>query len=119
VDGFEGAYSYKSEQQFEQAYRTIRETGSKWTAAPEKYRKHVRAAFGIWMDDHWRKKGWNTTDVAKNYFPPNEFESAVRSALKVSDEYVWVYTEKPRWWTNQDLPQAYIDAVKRARGVAK
>jgi hypothetical protein len=31
---------------------------------------------------------------------------------------VWIYTEKPRWWTREELPPAYIEAVRKARGEA-
>ena len=41
--------------------------------------------------------------------------SAVRAALEVSDEYVWIYTEQPRWWPRQKLPQQYIDALDAGR----
>lgn len=115
VDAFEQAYPFKDPRQFEQGYATIRESGPKWTAAPEKYRRHVRAGFGLWMDYDWRKKGWETTEVSKNHFTPESFGAAVRAALRVSDGYVWVYTEQPRWWTREKLPQAYIDALKKAR----
>jgi len=56
----------------------------------------------------WEMWGSRRFDLA-------EFETSVRPALEISDEYVWVYTEKPLWWTNQRLPQAYVDALKRAR----
>ncbi len=36
-------------------------------------------------------------------------------ALELSDEYVWIYAEHPRWWTNEKLPEAYLDAIKKAR----
>lgn len=52
--------------------------------------------------------------VEKNHFTPDEFEAAVRAALQRSDEYVWVYTEQPRWWTNEKLPAAYVEAVEQA-----
>jgi hypothetical protein len=58
-------------------------------------------------------------DFSKNHFTPAEFEAAVRSALEVSDEYVWIYTEQPRWWTSERLPAAYIDALRSARGKPK
>src|SRR5438046_10300176 len=67
------------------------------------------------MDYDWRRKGWNVEDFAKNHFSPTEFETAVRSALRLSDEYVWIYTEQPRWWTKEKLPQAYVDALAKAR----
>jgi hypothetical protein len=115
VDAWETSYPYKERRQFERAYETIKEKALGWTAVPGKYRKQVQAGFGIWMDYDWRKKGWDTTDFSKNHFRPAEFEGAVRSALQVSDRYVWVYTEQPRWWTGAKLPQAYVDALTNAR----
>jgi hypothetical protein len=115
VDAWESSYRYKEPAQFERAYETITKTALGWTAVPEKYRKHARAGFGLWMDADWRKKGWDLADFAKNYFTPDQFEAALRSALRRSDRYVWVYTEQPRWWTNEKLPPAYAEAVRRAR----
>ena len=67
------------------------------------------------MDYDWRKNGWNLTDFSKNHFTPAQFESTVRSALTVSEGYVWIYTEQPRWWTGERLPQEYVEALTRAR----
>ena len=39
----------------------------------------------------------------------------MRAALDVSDEYVWIYTEQPRWWTNERLPNEYVRALANAR----
>ena len=77
--------------------------------------------FGLWMDCDWRIKGWDTADPSKNFFTPQAFETSVRAALSTADEYVWVYTETPKWWAGESakmehLPQAYEDAVRRARG---
>jgi len=55
--------------------------------------------FGIWIDYDWRKKGWDDQDVSKNYYTPEGFEKTVSTALKTADEYVWIYTETPRWWS--------------------
>ncbi len=115
VDAWEPSYPYKEQKQFEEAYQTIKQKALDWTAVPDKYRSQVKAGFGIWMDNDWRKKGWNLTDFSKNHFGPAQFENAVRSALRVSDEYVWIYTEQPRWWTKEKLPQAYVDALVKAR----
>lgn len=86
-----------------------------WTAVPDKYRRQVQAGFGIWLDCRWRQVGWHLDDLTKNYFTPQEFEHSVRAALQVSDRYVWIYTEQPRWWTNERLPPAYIDALRAAK----
>jgi hypothetical protein len=43
----------------------------------------------------------------------------LRAALKQADEYVWIYTETPRWWTKdgtpEKLPSDYVEAVRTAR----
>lgn len=115
VDAWEPSYGYKRRDQFEKARDTILNRTLEWTADKEKYRKHGRAGFGVWMDNDPSKYGWNTDDVAKNYFTPAEFTTSVQTALELSDEYVWIYTEKPRWWTREKLPTEYIDALKNAR----
>ncbi len=115
VDAWEYSYPYKQEKQFRQAYETVTKSSLEWSAVPEKYRRHVRAGFGIWMDCRWRQVGWNLDDFSKNHFTPDEFQYAVRFALEHSDEYVWIYTEQPRWWTNERLPEAYVAALRRAR----
>ena len=115
VDAWEYAYPYKQRQQFRQGYETIRVKSLEWTSHPEKYRRHVTAGFGIWMDYNWRQVGWDLDDLTKNHFSPREFENAVRFALESSDKYVWIYTEQPRWWTNEKLPAAYVSALNAAR----
>lgn len=113
VDAWEFSYPYKERKQFEEAYETITTKSLTATAAPEKYRRQVKAGFGIWMDH--KRKGWDVGDFSNNYFSPAELESAVRSALEVSDGYVWIYSERPKWWPNEMLPQPYVAAVTNAR----
>jgi hypothetical protein len=115
VDAYEDSYGYRRPDQFERAYRTIKEKGLIWTGEKEAYRSHVQAGFGIWMDNDWNKHGWNATDFSKNYFKPEGFCESVQAALRKTDEYVWIYTEKPRWWTNEQMPAAYLKALEAAR----
>ena len=68
-------------QQFEEGYKPVREQKVAWTAAPDKYRRHVEAGFGIWMYGRWRQVGWNLDDFSRNHFTPQQFETAVRAAL--------------------------------------
>ena len=42
-------------------------------------------------------------------------EDALRTALEVSDEYVWLYSEQLNWWTGKNVPEEYREAVRRAR----
>lgn len=115
VDGWEGAYTYKRKEQFQQAYESITNKLAAMAADPEKYRRHFTAGFGIWMDCNWRGVGWHTDDLSKNFFKPAEFETSVRLGLQATDEYVWIYTEQPRWWTNEKLPKEYVEALVKAR----
>lgn len=117
VDAWEFSYPYKERKQFEQAYETITKKALQWTAVPDKYKAQVKVGFGLWMDH--KRKGWDVADFSKNYFSPGEFEAAVRSALEVSDGYVWVYSERPKWWTQEMLPQAYVEALAKARRAQK
>ena len=114
VDAWEGAYRYKQKEQFQKAYDTIKVKSLDWTAVPEKYGSQVQAGFGIWMDCDWREVGWNLSDHSRNHFTPAEFQQTVRLALETSDQYVWIYTEQPRWWTNEKLPKEYVDALGKA-----
>jgi hypothetical protein len=86
----------------------------------DKYLRFCSLGFGLWLDDDWRKRGWETEAVEKNYFPPDVFEAAVREALFACDEYVWIYSETPRWWSADGrpvkLPAAYDAALRRACG---
>ena len=119
VDGHEMSYGYRDADAFAQAYRTIKEHAATLSADPARYRRVVSAGFGLWLDYDWRKKGWDTTDLEKNYFSPSRFQTSLLTALEHSDEFVWIYTEKPRWWSPAgkpvDLPSMYVDMVRRAR----
>jgi hypothetical protein len=71
------------------------------------------------LDYDWRANGWDPRDPAKNYFTPAAFEASLKAALGRSDQYVWIYTETPRWWSEEgtrvQLPDAYVEAIRRAR----
>jgi len=127
VDGCELAYRYKEPAEFTKMYQTMSRGVMPIVRDPEKYRKAFSLGFGIWMDEDWRKHGWDTHDFSKNYFTPDQFGKSVKTALETSDEYVWVYTEKPKWWSETkswwsvgcepvDLPEAYARALREAAG---
>lgn len=119
VDGHELSYGYRDPALFGAAYRTMKEGLLPLVADDGKYLRHVSAGFGIWMDYDWRRHGWRTDQVDGNYFTPQALEASVRGALQAADEYVWIYSETPRWWTEEggprDLPPPYEAAIRRAR----
>ena len=118
VDGCEAAYAFKDLILFEREYKKMKDGLLPIVADPKKYHQAMSFGFGLWMDDNSQKQLWNTEDFSKNHFTPEQFEASVREAFRVSDEYVWVYTEKPRWWTENgpstNLPPQYESAVRKA-----
>ena len=118
IDGWESAYSYFEEKKFRKARQMIHKDILALTADPVKYPKFYSASFGLWMDYQWKERGWNVEHPEQNPSPPERFESFVRMALQYADEYVWVYSEAPRWWSDRGgplkLPPAYEAAIRRA-----
>jgi len=119
VDGHEISYGYKSPEQFEAARKSTLGGLLPIVRDPEKYHQVISIGFGIWLDRDWRKKGWDTEDVSRNYFSPENFQTSVHAALQTADEYVWIYSETPRWWSDKGkpvkLPAAYAEALEQAR----
>lgn len=119
VDGFEQAYGFRGEFQFALARYLFREWLSLRSRVPERYRRHMRLGFGLWLDYQWRLAppyGWDPEDPSKNHFTPSRFREALRLALRYSDRYVWVYTEQPNWWTGERLHPDYYEALREAQG---
>jgi hypothetical protein len=119
VDGHELSYGYRDAKSFFDARRAIARDAAALAADREAYHRVISVGFGLWLDHDWRQKGWDTRDLAKNHFSPAGFETSLRAALEQSDEYVWIYTETPRWWSEKGesvaLPPPYIDVVRRSR----
>ncbi len=114
VDGYEFAYGFKRRLDFEGAREDIKRKAILLSTVPERYSKHVQAGFGLWLD-YGGEKRWSATDLSRNFFQPDEFERSVREALDVSDRYVWIYSETPRFFLPSQLPTAYLQAIRRAR----
>ncbi len=116
VDGYEIGYPLKANQ-WRWAYKAMDEDLLGIVADPKKYRQNTSIGFGTWLDFNYTT--WNVKDVSKNYFTPEEYEGVVRTALELSDEYVWMFTDQVRWWSEEGkpvkLPAAYDAAIRRAR----
>ena len=124
VDGYEPAYFHnKDTARFAAAYRMLTQDLLSIVADPGRYRRLLSVSFGLFLDYDPDGRRWNGVDGSANYYTPGAFETSVRAALAIADEYVWIYTEAPRWWspagTAVDLPDGYADALRRARGDAR
>jgi hypothetical protein len=119
VDGYERSYGFRQEGQFEEGREITAIRTAALMADPAAYLRTVSPAFGLWLDYNWPKLGWRTDRPESNYFTPEGFRTSLAAALERSDDYVWVYTERPRWWTAEgnrvDLPEAYVREIRRVR----
>ena len=122
VDGFELSYGFREPAQFDDARRLVTAGALPVVGAREAYRSRLRLAFGIWVDYDWRRRGWSQADASRNYLTPEALERVAAAALRASDEYVWIYSETPRWWgaasADARMPTAYDAALRRARAAA-
>lgn len=122
VDGFEPSYGYRDPALFADARRMMLDDVLPIVGDRERYRSVVSLGFGLWLDHEWRREGWHARDPSRNYFTPEALERSLCAALREADEYVWLYMEIPRRWTDDgtplDLPPVYLDAVRRARRCA-
>jgi hypothetical protein len=119
VDGRENAYRYKTKAEYDQAYTEGSEEILRMVADPEKYKKVRSLGFGLYMDapvSPGAYGSWMPNDPKTWWFTPAEWEQTLKYALERSDEYVWIYSEKPGWWEDwkKDMPQELYDATVRA-----
>jgi hypothetical protein len=114
VNGYEGSYAFSEEKEFNWAYSLMKDNAI-LSSSPEAYRARLQAAFGLWVDLESNSHGWYPDNVAKNKFSPERFQAAVIKGLRRTDRYVWIYSQKPQWWTKKDLPPEYVWALRRAR----
>lgn len=115
IDGWEYAYGYTKPHQFARANRIIKQDIPFWTADRSRYRHHFEAALGLWTDYEFRDFGWNQTDFSGNFHQPDQLTARLGQAASQVDQYVWLYSSKANWWTGENLPEAYIEAVRRAK----
>lgn len=103
VDGCEWSYRYNSVVEYLEAAVLIK-GGCQELVSPAnraKYRAQVQVSFGMYLDAYWNPKDskWGAWYVDGKGRPRVErLRENVATALRVADEYVWVYGEKFRWW---------------------
>lgn len=102
VDGNENAYYYNSDAEFLRAAVDIKGAPGQRLVSPQnraKYRAQVQAGMGLYLDRY------NAAPGTKYYFDPGpgathvgRFQEHLGSALRATDEYVWLWGERGRWW---------------------
>jgi len=115
-DGYESSYLYKTNEQFRQARRDIKETGKRYSRYPDLYEKRLKVAFAVWPVGGAELKADN---YLENYFTPEELEHALNFAMRNSDGYIWLYLGGMSMLRNKyrelEFPPAYKQAIINAR----
>ncbi|MCX7047933.1 MAG: hypothetical protein NTX50_20910 [Candidatus Sumerlaeota bacterium] len=100
VDGCESAYSYNSVNAYLEAGNLMHGNCQELVSPANraKYRAQVQVSFGLYLDAYCNPttSPWYIDGLGG----PREqrLRENVRTALRVADEYVWVYGEKYRWF---------------------
>jgi hypothetical protein len=118
IDGNLPSYYYTQTYEFWRGYWMMKNNASVLVPMElkEKFRNQVRASFALFADNSFDgiisgfQKHMSQDERAK-MFTYQAYES-----LQMTDEYVWLYTERMNWRSGQNLPpgidQAIIDAKK-------
>jgi hypothetical protein len=117
VDGCEMAsYYYNNRTQYLEGANMIRNEASA-LVAPEnraKYRAQVQNGPAFYLDAYTNppESAWYID--SKGSTPAARLAVNAQSAVEASDEYVWIYGEKYRWWPTGNgsvSPQSWEDAM--------
>lgn len=103
IDGNEGAYCHNSEAAFNADYVSIKRDCLA-LVSPEnraKYRAQVQVGHGIYLDAYVNESSSSYYVGGQGKSRASRLQENVTSAFHASDEYVWLYGEKGRWWPSR------------------
>ena len=115
IDGWETSYYFTRRAQFTIGKAMMTKELVKYSENQAQYLKLVRPAFAVYMDKAYAQRGWDAERWWLNYFSPIQLQTQLEYAFEATDHYVWLYSEHPKWWTNENLSPDYIEAVRAAR----
>ncbi len=124
IDGNEGAYYYTSSEQYFRAYHAIhqRALGLVPPELREKYERQVQAGQALYVDHNFALRQPDTGKYISYRMTPDErakwFEHNTYWALYTTDEFVWCYSERMNWWTNNVPPGLEAAIVSARRKIA-
>ena len=115
IDGWEISYYFTRREQFSVVKAMMSKELVAFSGNAAQYQKLVRPAFAVYMDRGYAVHGWNAELWWLNAFSPVQLQTQLEYAFEATDQYVWLYSEHPKWWTNENLSPDYIEAVRAAR----
>ena len=108
IDGYEGSYLYRTENEFSTAYKWIRGGVSTQLADGQAYREKMQAGFSLWIDPYCGDGGLPEAGCG---FTQDEFAATLSLALQHSDRYVWLYDEHIDWFNNEGIPEGWWNTI--------
>ena len=104
VDGCESAYRYNSREAFVEAALLMRGDCQNLVSPANraKYRAQVQVSFGLYLDAYWNPKESPWYIDGQGGSRVDRLRANAHTALRVADQYVWVYGEKFRWWPTEN-----------------
>ncbi len=119
TDGNEPSYYYPDTHSFYVAYHLMRQTAL-GLVPPEdtaKFLLQTQASQALYFDYVFGTVQWK--NILSQFMTKEErlkwWEHNIYWALKTSDEYVWLWSEKMNWWKNEGLPPGMEQALISAR----
>jgi hypothetical protein len=121
VDGSECSYLYNDDLSFYRQAIAIKREGSR-LVSPEnhaKYASQVQVGFGFYLDAYLSKAGakWHVDSMGEPV--AERLKRNLETALKASDEYVWIYGERGRWWPSARKDKVFQKWTDRIPGLDK
>lgn len=127
IDGNEDAYYYASAVEYFKFRNAIYNEGQ--ALIPNELREKFKSGYSIGyaVSTDYIQGNWfgllggfskELTGQGKVLSPMEQalwFEYNLYHALLASDEYVWIYTERPDWRTGEGLPRGFRETVKSAK----
>jgi hypothetical protein len=120
IDGSERSYFFEYPDDFARGADTVRR-GVLPFVAPElqqKYVRQVQVAQPIYLDWIFGRFRTSWPSVVNGLRPDQRAQLAEHHAyhaLRNADRYVWSYSEKMNWWTDENLPPGAETALRSAR----
>ncbi len=126
IDANEDAYYYTSALEFFQIRNILKNDGRALVPADlhNKFASNYSIGHAISADyvaGNWAEGisfPFRLKGQAKMLTPVEQalwFEHNAYYALRTSDEYSWLYTEKANWWTGRNVPDGFAEALIKAK----
>jgi hypothetical protein len=126
IDANEEAYYYTSAKEFYAVRDVIKNQGRALVPAALQQKFAANYSLGHAISSDYVCGNWanvisfpfRLSGQAKMLTPKQQalwFEHNAYYALKTADEYAWLYTEPSNWWTGENIPKGFEEALLRAK----